>query len=111
MIRDIRFSEEFDKAFKRLKKKYKSLPDDFKKLLLQLTDNPYQGAELHDGMRKVRMSIASKAKGKSGGGRVIIHLTINDTCLSFLYIYDKSDMESVSDAFLDDIILKINEET
>ena len=32
MIRDIRFSEEFDKAFKRLKKKYKSLPDDFKKL-------------------------------------------------------------------------------
>lgn len=81
MIRDIRFSEEFDKAFKRLKKKYKSLPDDFKKLLLQLTDNPYQGAELHDGMRKVRMR------------------------------YDKSDMESVSDAFLDDIILKINEET
>ena len=55
MIMDIRFSEEFDKAFKRLKKKYKSLPDDFKKLLLQLTDNPYQGAELHDGMRKVRI--------------------------------------------------------
>ncbi|MBR6140056.1 MAG: addiction module toxin RelE [Prevotella sp.] len=108
MIREIRFSDEFDKAFKRLKKKYKSLPNDFKHLLLQLTDNPYQGSELHDNMRKIRLSIASKSKGKRGGGRVIIRLTVNDTCLSFLYIYDKSDMESVSDAYLDDIILKID---
>lgn len=51
MIREIRFSDEFDKAFKWLKKKYKSLPNDFK---------------------------------------------------------HKSDMESVSDAYLDDIILKID---
>ena len=36
MISEIRFSEEFQKSFKRLKKRYRSLPDDFKKLMLSL---------------------------------------------------------------------------
>ena len=56
MIKEIRFSEEFDRAFKRLKKRYRSLPDDVKKLLASLIENPRQGAELYNGMRKVRIS-------------------------------------------------------
>ena len=109
MIKEIRFSEEFQKAFKRLKKRYRSLPDDVKELLLSLQTNPFQGVELHDGMRKVRLPIASKGKGKKGGGRVIVRLTIEDTCLSFLYIYDKSEMANVSDQFLDQIILEFDQ--
>ena len=92
-----------------MKKRYHSLSDDFKDLLLSLQANPFQGAELYDGMRKVRLSIASKGKGKRGGGRVIIRLTIEDTCLSFLYIYDKSEMENVSEQFLDQIIMEIDQ--
>ena len=53
MIQEIRFSDDFQRAFKRLKKRYRSLPDDFKQLLLSLADNPRQGVELYDGMRKV----------------------------------------------------------
>ena len=105
---EIRFSDEFQKAFKRLKKRYRSLPEDFKKLLLSLQENPLQGVELHDNMRKVRLSITSKSKGKRGGGRVIIRLAIENTSLSFLYIYDKSDMSNVSDQFLDQIILEVD---
>ena len=56
MIKEIRFSEEFDRAFKRLKKRYRSLPDDVKKLPASLIENPRQGAELYNGMRKVRIS-------------------------------------------------------
>jgi mRNA-degrading endonuclease RelE of RelBE toxin-antitoxin system len=108
MIQEIRFSDDFQRAFKRLKKRYRSLPDDFKQLLLSLADNPRQGVELYDGMRKVRIIFASKGKGKSGGGRVIIRLQINDTRLSFLYIYDKSIMPNVSDEFLDDIIYNLD---
>ena len=108
MISEIRFSDEFQKAFKRLKKRYHSLPEDFKKLLLSLQQNPLQGVELHDNMRKVRLSITSKSKGKRGGGRVIIRLAIENTSLSFLYIYDKSDMSNVSDQFLDQIILEVD---
>ena len=64
MIKEIRFSEEFDRAFKRLKKRYRSLPDDVKKLLASLLENPQQGVELYNGMRKVRISFASKGRGK-----------------------------------------------
>ena len=49
MIKEIRFSEEFDRAFKRLKKRYRSLPDDVKKLLASLIENPQQGTELYNG--------------------------------------------------------------
>lgn len=108
MIKEVRFSNDFQRAFKRLKKRYRSLPEDFKQLLLSLAANPRQGAELYDGMRKVRINFTSKGRGKSGGGRVIIRLQVEDTRLSFLYIYDKSDMGNVSDYFLDDIIYNLD---
>lgn len=108
MIKEVRFSTDFQRAFKRLKKRYRSLPEDFKHLLLSLADNPRQGVDLYDGMRKVRINFASKGKGKSGGGRVIIRLQVEDTRLSFLYIYDKSDMGNVSDEFLDNIIYNLD---
>ena len=108
MIKEVRFSNDFQRAFKRLKKRYRSLPEDFKQLLLSLAANPCQGAELYDGMRKVRINFTSKGRGKSGGGRVIIRLQVEDTRLSFLYIYDKSNMGNVSDDFLDDIIYNLD---
>ena len=72
MITQIKFSEDFQKAFKKLKKRYRSLPEDFKTLLNSLVENPIQGTELYDGMRKIRLGISSKNSGKRGGGRVII---------------------------------------
>jgi len=108
MIQQVRFSSDFQRAFKQLKKRYRSLPNDFTRVLLSLRLNPYQGDELYDGMRKVRIAFTSKGRGKRGGGRIIIRLTIEDTCLSFLYIYDKADMGNVSDAFLDDIIIEMD---
>ena len=108
MIQDVKFSSEFCRAFKRLKKRYKSLNEDFKQLFLSLYTEPRQGVDLQNGMRKVRIAFSSKGKGKRGGGRVIIRLTVSDTCLSFLYIYDKSDMSNAADAFLDQIIIDMN---
>ena len=46
------------------------------------------------------MSIASKGKGKSGGARVISFVAImneEDGFIELLTIYDKSEMESISD--------------
>ena len=110
MIQKVRFSQEFEKAFKQLKKRYVSLPNDFKALLESLVVNPYQGVALTDGMRKVRLSISSKRRGKRGGGRVIIRIAVDETQLSILYIYDKSDMNDVSDAFLRDVIIRLENE-
>jgi hypothetical protein len=46
------------------------------------------------------MSIAAKGKGKSGGARVITLTAIVDvenTEIGLLYVYDKSERESISD--------------
>lgn len=109
MIHEIRFSDEFNRAFKRLKKRYRSLPADLKQLLASLVANPKQGKELYNGMRKIRVSFTSKSKGKRGGGRVIIRLAVNETSLTFVYIYDKSDFDNVSDEFLDQIIVDVGQ--
>ena len=108
MIDSVKFSDEFNKAFKKLKKRYKSLPNDFLSLLHELKENPIQGVALKNGMRKVRISFTSKNRGKSGGGRVIIRLNVSETCLSFLYIYDKQDMSNVAETFLDQLIVEMD---
>lgn len=104
----VRTSEDFKIAFKRLKKRHRSLQDDFERLLVSLLENPLQGVELPDGIRKIRMAITSKGKGKSGGARVIIRVRITEDELQLLYIYDKSDYDNVSDSFLRDILMQMN---
>ena len=103
----VKISDDFMIAYKRLKKRHKSLQDDFERLLASLLTNPHQGVELIDGARKIRLAITSKGRGKSGGARVIIRVRIVDDELQLLYIYDKSDYENISDTFLRDILKRI----
>lgn len=90
---------EFQRSYKRLEKKFPSLKEDFTKLAASLMGNPNQGVLMADNFRKIRLAIKSKGKGKRGSARVI---TINcltaelDGTVSFIAIYDKNDMESVS---------------
>lgn len=98
--------QDFKQSIKPLLKKYKSMANDYNALLDELKENPYLGVSLGHGMRKVRMQISSKGKGKSGGARVItmvvnvLESNDNDINISLLYIYDKNEMKNVSDAFL-----------
>ena len=64
---------EFKREFKRLYKKYRSLLDDFETWKNEILNNPLLGDDLGGGVRKVRMAIASKGKGKSGGARCLCH--------------------------------------
>lgn len=104
---NVRISDEFKTAYKRLKKKHKSLDADFEALLISLQENPRQGVELHEDIWKIRMNITSKGRGKSGGARVIIRLRIVMNELQLIYIYDKADFENVSDAYLRDILKRM----
>ena len=94
----------FEKQFDRLRKKHHSLTQDLKKLKESLQVNPHQGADLGNGLRKVRMAIRSQGKGKSGGARIITYVdaitTELDGTLTFLYIYDKSERSSITDSEL-----------
>lgn len=93
---------EFDRRFKKLAKKYKSLLNDYLTLSKELKDNPFQGVDLGGGVRKIRMTIASKGKGKNGGARVLT-LTVlvsDDAEVTLLTIYDKNEIENVSDEYI-----------
>ena len=101
-------SAEFKRQFKRLAKKYKSLASDYLDMSKGLKENPFQGDDLGGGVRKIRMAIASKGKGKSGGARVLtLNVLVNDDAnVTLLTIYDKNEISNVSDNY---IRLLINE--
>jgi hypothetical protein len=46
---------------------------------------------------KIRLSIAGKNKGKSGGARLITHLKIQHNTIILLSIYDKSEQSTITD--------------
>ena len=63
----ISVSEEFKIQFKKLSKRYKSLKSDIQELSDELKANPDLGTELFHNVRKIRLSVKSKGKGKRGG--------------------------------------------
>lgn len=88
----------FRRSIKRLAKKYASVADDYRLLVDTLKADPMQGADLGGGVRKVRMQISTKNKGKSGGARVITYVCLQngeDVSVGLLDIYDKSECETI----------------
>ena len=102
MIVKIIPSPEFNRRFKRLAKKYRSLALDYLTLSESLKNNPFQGDDLGGGVRKVRMAISSKGKGKSGGARVLtLNVLVDENAnVTLLTIYDKNEIDNVSDEYL-----------
>jgi hypothetical protein len=90
------YTPDFEKQFKNLCKKYKSLPDDLAALVEELKQNPMTGVSLGNNCYKIRLAIKSKGKGKSGGARVITFVFVNNTEVYLVTIYDKSEQASVS---------------
>jgi mRNA-degrading endonuclease RelE of RelBE toxin-antitoxin system len=83
---------------------------DFVAVLDELERNPTMGNEIFPGCRKARIAIHSKGRGKSSGGRVIFYYEVSDERVTLLFIYDKSEMESVQTAYIEQILKKILDE-
>ena len=49
------------------------------------------------------MAITSKGKGKNGGARVITCIKIENDTIHLLTIFDKSEIENISDKYLDSL--------
>ncbi len=99
----------FDKQLKRLVKKYPSLKKEYIDLIDSLESNPEQGTALGNRCYKIRLAIASKGKGKSGGARIIANLVIEDDAVYLLTIYDKSEKSNLTDAELAELLKQIPE--
>jgi mRNA-degrading endonuclease RelE of RelBE toxin-antitoxin system len=110
----VRITRNFKKDAKPLFKKYPSFPKDLQHLEEELTENPWLGTQLGHGAYKIRLKIASKGKGKSGGARVIslVEVTVigeitqnkKEVVVNLISIYDKSETASISDKELKELI-------
>lgn len=90
----------FKKEAKRLIRKFPSLRLEIEELGKTLIENPNQGTPLSNGFYKIRISVKSKGKGKSGGARVITNIKIIAETVYLVSIYDKSEKSTISDAEL-----------
>ena len=101
-------TRQFAKDLKELGKKYPSISKDLRLLQEELLINPTKGIPLKGNRYKIKLKITSKGKGKSGGARVVTYLKITKEEIWLLTMYDKSEIENVSDEFLDDLVKSIN---
>ena len=99
----------FERELKRLAKKYKSLKQDIIVLTKEIEQNPDAGIDLGNNIFKYRLLIASKGKGKRGGGRAItmnVLASEDETEIGFLYIYDKSERTNITDNEIRELMRK-----
>ena len=110
----------FEKELKRLSKKFPSLKNEFAELISKITNNPELGTFLGNNCYKIRLAIASKGKGKSGGARVITYLYIKENNLEkpkegetnrlnpetvyLLTMYDKGEKADLKENELNEMI-------
>lgn len=100
----------FERSAKSLAKKHRSLGKDLGELIDSLESNPFQGDELTPGLRKIRMAITSKERGKSGGARIISYTIVVAADAGDVYlldIYDKADFSTVDVGILTSIIKQL----
>lgn len=97
---------DFKKVFKRLYKKYPSLKSDLQKLISIMEEKPSSGTPLGQNLYKIRLSISSKGKGKSGGARVITFLVNDEQEVYLIHIYDKSQLETLTKEQIKELIKK-----
>lgn len=103
----VKTTDVFEKQAKRLIKKYVSLKAELLQLVGELKENPDQGTAIGKSCFKIRIAIASKGKGKSGGARIIANTVFTDTTVYLLSIYDKSEKENLTDKELEELLKSI----
>ena len=104
MTYKIELSENFKKEAKRLIKKYRSLKAELAALVKELALDPKKGVSLGRDIYKVRLSIASKVKGKSGGARVLTFVNVMKKTVILFSIYDKGEQSNISSKELQALI-------
>jgi mRNA-degrading endonuclease RelE of RelBE toxin-antitoxin system len=97
----------FSRQLKRLAKKYFSLTDDLQLFNKELKENPMMGEPLGRNCYKIRVAIASKGKGKSGGARVISLVRVTKNTVFLLSIYDKSEDDTISENEINNLLKKM----
>lgn len=100
----IELSENFKKEAKKLSKRYPSLKNELSKLFDELEENPTKGTPLGNDVYKIRIAIASKNKGKSGGARVMSFVKVTETAVLLFSIYSKGEKDNITDKEIQELL-------
>ena len=68
--------------------------------------------ELSPGIRKIRMSITSKGRGKSGGARIITYTVLATEENGHIYlmnVFDKSDFSTVELSIIQSMVTELQQ--
>ena len=95
---------EFRRELKRLAKKFRSLKTEMSVLIDELSNTPTLGTPLGNNVYKIRLAIASKGKGKRGGGRVITYAQMDDNTVVLLSIYNKGEKDNISNNEIQELL-------
>ncbi len=94
----------FARELKPLVKKYPSLKKEVGELEKRLQLDPTSGIPLGKNCYKIRIGIASKGRGKSGGARIITYVVIDAETVFLVSIYDKSEQGDIDETDLQNVI-------
>lgn len=94
----------FQREAKPLLKKYSSLKAELYDLDEQLAKTPLTGTPIGRNCYKIRLKIASKGKGRSGGARIITCVIAVEETVYLLSIYDKSEQDNIPDKRLQELL-------
>lgn len=100
----VELSDNFKKEAKKLTKKYPSLKAELAKLFTKLEQTPTTGTPLGNDIYKIRLAIASKSKGKSGGARVMSFVRVTAITVLLFSIYNKGGKDSISDKEIKELL-------
>jgi mRNA-degrading endonuclease RelE of RelBE toxin-antitoxin system len=100
----VELSPNFKKEAKRLSKKYLSLKPELDTLFKELEKNPTLGLPLGNDVYKIRLAIASKNKGKSGGARILSFVKVVKTTVLLFAIYSKGEEDNLTDKQIRELI-------
>lgn len=104
---EVSTTPEFESQAKKLNKRHRSFKNDLMEFVISLRENPFQGVELSPGIRKIRMAITSKGRGKSGGARIITYTVVTAEMEGKVYlmnVYEKSDFSTVELSVIKEIV-------
>lgn len=104
MSYSVELTANFKQEAKRLIKKYPSLKSELFKLFSELEENPTIGIPLGNNIYKIRLAIASKNKGKSGGARILSFVKVSQTTVLLFAIYSKGQLNNLTDQEIKDLI-------
>ena len=99
-------TDTFAKSIKKLQKRFKNIETDCEEFLQSIQTTAHLGINLGNGIFKVRIANSDKQSGKSSGYRLISYLKLVDNKLYLMYIYDKSDLDTISEKQIDTLIKK-----